>query len=107
MDETSITNLRILIGKHGGNYGSPASGFFAKQVGIDEKEMSNILCNKSTLSPYSIRKIEDALSLPKGWLREDISFLFQSNPQEINLYRQIACLSSEKQEVLTQLVKLL
>lgn len=106
MKETHIQNLRILIGRLGGDHGAPDCKCFAEIVKIPSKTISGILCRTTSPWPHTAQ-VESALGLQKGWIDEDLSFLFHSSPVEIGLYRQISTMNTEKQQVLAELVRLM
>ena len=108
-EEVRLRNLRALHARPGGA-GGPTSDFLvdflsSKGVSINKTDLSNIYWAKKTIGNHLAASIEQAFSLPTGWLSEDHEFLYALSPAEIAAYRELASLPADLKASLLSLVR--
>lgn len=105
----TIRNLRLLIARST-SYGSPASNRFCEALkkggaSITEHQLSQWVTGDELLSVWDAHRIEKAMSIPSGWLAEDLEFVFQASPSLLNAFRSLSELTVDQQTALGNLMK--
>ena len=100
--KTRVRNLRELQGRLEA-YGARTEKHFAEYLAqngasITFQQLSLIYQEKKEVGLQMASSIEQAMSLPSGWLSEDHEFLFSLSAQDLDAHRALASLAPELRE---------
>lgn len=106
-----LDNLRLLVAR-ATTLGSPSSKNFcaylkAGGTSIQEAQLSRWLMRDESLMSWDARRIEKAMSVPSGWLDEDLGFVFQASPNLLKAFRCLAALPADQQVAFEKLFEAL
>lgn len=108
VEEVRLANFLELQSRVGG-YGAPTAAHLASFLSehgqpVTPTQLTAIYQKEKPISSSFAAQVEQALTLPKGWLSESHDFLFKLSPSELAVHSAFASLPANVKADLSSLI---